>query len=61
MLGKTSEMTDPTTRLPLAAGGDSRSLSTWVHSTRGALVCVLVFLLVLLAMYLYAVYLRRRR
>jgi hypothetical protein len=54
-------MTDPTTHLPLAAGGGSRSLSTWVHSTRGALVCVLVFLLVLLAMYLYAVYLRRRR
>ncbi|WP_256070000.1 MULTISPECIES: hypothetical protein [unclassified Streptomyces] len=41
--------------------GRGRGLGQYVHSTHGALVCVLVFLLLLLAMYLYALYCRRKR
>jgi hypothetical protein len=52
-----------TTPLPTLAvgGGAGRGLGQYVHSVHGALICVLAFLLLLLTMYLYAVYVRRRR
>jgi hypothetical protein len=53
------------TTMPLptfaVGGGAGRGLGHYVHSVHGALMCVLAFLLLLLTMYLYAVYVRRRR
>lgn len=53
-------MTDTASR-PRAVGGGAPGLGQYVHTVHGALVCVLGFLLLLLVMYLYVLYVRRRR